>query len=334
MKIKQIDKMKKYILFAILTMVNMNLCQGQYVPFDTENTKWVMSEIFPVIGPGDVHRYWEIYTTGDTLINSRAYTILALRNLCRSSPDQQGAPQYAYSADDEVHKIGALREDAMKVYFYKFNNPEHFSLFQSGIYNLEANSEYLLYDFTKEIGDTINYPPIEWYEVINNDSILHSIPRYSVVQNIIYRDGVRTLQVNNSTSYIFQEINEIKEGVGSSRGVLGPFYSHLTYLECYIPDYPLEQECSVCENILSATTINKKTHFANLYPNPNKGTFYLSSDFTIESLEILDSWGRSVINYDSIASKTVHTSTDLPQGVYFAKYQVGKEFKTIKFVVY
>lgn len=316
-----------------MIMVNMNLCQGQYVSFDTENTKWVMSEVFPVIGSGDSYRYWEIYTTSDTLINSQEYTILESRNLCESHPNQQGEPQYSYSEENEVHKIGALREDSMRIYFFKFNNPEHFALFQSGIHNLEADSEYLLYDFTKEIGDTIYYPPNEWYEVINNDSTFHSIPRYSVVQNII-TDGVRTLQVNNSTSFIFQEINDIKEGFGSNKGLLGPFYSHLTNVDCYIPNYTLEQECLVCENINSSTTFDKNIHFVELYPNPNKGTFNLSSDLTIESLEILNSWGVSVINDKSIGSKTIHKSINLVPGVYFAKYQVGKEFKIIKFLVY
>lgn len=324
--------MKKIFLSIFIFFSFGSLIGQEYTHFNFDYTKWVMSETFPIIGPGDGHQYWEIHSTYDTLINSIKYKIIESRNLCKTKPNENGLPVYTFSEEYEYFKIGALREDSMKVMFYKFENPIGVYPFQHGIHNLKSNMEYPLYDFTKEVGDTIFYPPSEFYEVINNDSIFHSIPRFTVIQDIFIDNGIKTLKVNNSTSFIFKEINYIKEGRGSSAGLLAPYYSHLTKLNCYIPNYFIEQNCNVCNNIYSITYDNNKVETI-IYPNPNNGRFTLSSDSHLGSVLIYNLNGELIKKYKSVNSNILELDLNIERGIYFLSILNKSEIQTKKIII-
>ena len=75
--------MKTIASFLFLLIFSYLPSQGQTSLFDITDTKWVVSHL-TVVGPGGDarERFFELFTTTDTVINELTYTTLAIRNLC------------------------------------------------------------------------------------------------------------------------------------------------------------------------------------------------------------------------------------------------------------
>jgi PKD repeat protein len=88
----------------------------------------------------------------------------------------------------------------------------------------------------------------------------------------------------------------------------------------------------------NATTLNITNGFPSdfkLYPNPNNGEFYISSNASINNVEVYDLLGKNI--YSSNVVKTNNLKLDLnnePNGIYFVKVSdVLNNLKTFKIIL-
>jgi len=141
--------MRNLPIISILILFLIPGVNGQkYFSFPTENVNWnVYLEYSISESPTDtVLLRYTIH--GDTIINQIAY-----KKLCLESGDM---------LDPEIESVGGLREQDKKIYFIGqdfLRNPHY--------------EESLLYDFNKQIGDTVKHDNYGTsYSIIENiDSI-------------------------------------------------------------------------------------------------------------------------------------------------------------------
>jgi len=130
------------LIFALILIINQSLKCQNYVPFPTENVNWNVfyAGTCSETPPDTVLIRYTIH--GDTTINEIQYS-----KLCIESGD---------TANPTIQGIGGLRENDKKIYYRG-----------QTIIDGSNDEEYLLYDFTKQIGDTIKHDLYgEFYSVI------------------------------------------------------------------------------------------------------------------------------------------------------------------------
>lgn len=119
----------------------------KYVSFPTENAEWNVRYISIWKTPPIDTTLLKYSLQGDTIINSIIYKEVSLNIGTDSIPIYKG--------------VGGLREQNKKIYYCgeSYNN-----------YRFDFN-EQLLYDFTKQVGDTVWMNPFEYYNIQTIDSI-------------------------------------------------------------------------------------------------------------------------------------------------------------------
>ena len=172
-----------FIIAAIVTFT-IGLRSQNYIPFPTENVNWnVYYRGTCQERPPDTILYR--YTIrGDTAINDVFYKKLWLEKGDTINPI--------------IEAIGGIRENDKKIYYNGRT-----------IYTSTEGEEYLLYDFTKQIGDTIKHNPQEFYSVILDiDSIAI--------------DGICRKRYKVDNHWFYHNPDYIVEGIGSVKnGLLG-----------------------------------------------------------------------------------------------------------------
>jgi hypothetical protein len=173
-----------------------------YVPFPTQNASW--SEIRVVQGSCEPFGYckYQYKMLGDTTINSVQYHKI-------------------YSQDDSLATsknavyLGALREDAKKIYYRSRN----------------CNQDIRLYDFSKNVGDTIQ----NLYSSSNNcGNSLKGSGTITAIDSVLIDGSYRRAF---HLEYLFNDYVWI-EGIGCTNGLFNAVVPSLTcvcywYLICY-----------------------------------------------------------------------------------------------------
>ncbi len=180
----------KYFIwtFALILTLNVGIKSQVYYPFPTEKANWNIYLLATCAeAPPDTFllRY---AIHGDTTINETLY-----KKLCLESGD---------TLSPKIVSIGGIRELNKKIYFYG-----------KDFIGLTHDEEILLYDFTKQIGDTIKH---ESYR--NFSSVILGIDSILIDDN--YR---KRYQVDNHRMY--HNPDYIVEGIGS---VLNGLLGHIT----------------------------------------------------------------------------------------------------------
>ena len=262
-------KLKFFIAAYILLNFSgpfTSLFAQDYTPFFIAQSKWVMSKVYPIIGPGDGYVYWENYTLQDTLVEGKTYTILARRNLCSSWPDMSGELHADPTLNTNEMIVGGLREENKKVFVINFGN----------------NTEQLLYDFDVVVGDTIHFTPTVF-------TIIRALNPPV--------DGLVNYTVTNSTAFSYPfETGTLSEGFGSSYGLFGSYDSYLTDLLCFARDEEadsLEYQCTPCSQYVTVNTqdpIMTGAGNVNIYPNPTHSilTLQTNREVNIQEISIMD----------------------------------------------
>ena len=287
--------MKRFFIVQMLLLVG-NLCFSQnYTPFYLDNAKWTMERITPVIGPKDVHSYWEIYTLNDTLINEIEYKILATRNICQLRPVGYGENQ-TLKLNETINTgeyiFGGIREENKRIYFRKFNKEPQWQLLQSRIKNFTVGKDHLLYDYNFIPGDTIQYSD-NYFSIIRG--ISGSI------------EGHNTYDVANSSAFSFPNESEpLYEGIGSYYGLFGSYDSYLTYLKCFSIDDEIlifDYECEPCSEFLSNTVIDELGTI-NIYPNPfiNELNITNTTKLKIKEIRVFNTRGELIITKEQLSN--------------------------------
>ena len=223
--------MKKPLTILVsIILVGLNLQMQPQNVFPTKDAIWNI-QLSSIYGSRD-YQYYGL--TGDTIINDTIYSKLYLLNDTTLIIDH-----------NDVY-IGGFRQEEGKVWFRP-----HFP-------NLQYPIETILYDFSKNVGDTIWHNLIDYGEWFMNKNIAAS-----VIYSIIDDNGIRTykteqylVDANNNLYHSFG-LDSWMEGVGSVEN--GLFFFLVNYpmsafyfykLACFKQDdkviYLDNSQCNKC----------------------------------------------------------------------------------------
>jgi hypothetical protein len=246
----------------------------------------------------------QYFLGADTLINGMHYY-----NIIENTPNDLQHP---------TNHTGVMREGNGKVYV-----------------NLNNTGEFLLYDFTLNVGDTIhsNAPS----GPLSNSPVIYHI------------DTIQLMTGEKRKMFHCNEFNYI-EGIGSLDGLFGP----LSYICTCIPAYFTNLVCFTsgedeiytdkywcadgnCCGVLTGITDPKADKArSSLYPNP--ATDRVKIDFSntndpCTSVEIMDFQGRKISSLP--VSETVGLTIDVSNyhaGIYFILVRFANGFETHKLI--
>ncbi len=192
--------MKKFTLLFVILLANYAFSQ-KYAPFSSKGSWNVVDQHSILVNDqfkSDtlISRY---FLSGDTLIDNNRYVKLNVENINPASSPRT---------------IGALREDNKRVYYRgeQFGGGQPFG----------SDYEFVLYDFNKQIGDTIFHD--SYHSVY---SVIKGID--SVQIDLSYR---KRYQIESNNIYDFPEEYWI-EGIGNvNSGLLGSITQGTTCMGC------------------------------------------------------------------------------------------------------
>jgi len=295
--------MKKLILFLFLAS-SICLYSQKYVPFPTDSANWSVMLEYENINLGGPDSFKPVTALlqyslqGDTIINSITY-----RKLCKNIGTVV-APVYT--------GIGGLREQDKKIYFVG----EDYSSFQW------SNTDVLLYDFNKQIGDTVMEDEYRINYVITGiDSIK------------IGREFRKRYEINNydidynyKTEYIIEGIGNVNTGLLEATIHLPTDMNLELQFICFSQNgetvylNPVFRDCNSTV-MTGVKDIKSDRKTVKIYPSPAKDYIRFEFDYPDKkytTAEIMDYTGKrlSTIPVAGISLYTLNLSSYTP-GVYF-----------------
>lgn len=276
--------------FVIFLLIVINSKAQNYIPFPTENASWKVGVEYTYcdILYVDYCVELEFNIEGDIIVKGIRYHKL-----------------YVYFTKypfQEIYKDynGAFRNDTInkKVYFIDY-------------LNLTQN-EILLYDFSKNIGDTI--------KCYADTAIIDSI-KLELIGN--QQRKVFYLSPIDSGEFKYIMPYKIIEGIGSDYGIfqepyLAYFERPFTRLQCFkIKGERIIGSESDCESIITQVNKIDFQQEIKLYPNPIKDILNIETGGQmISSIEIYDTFGRRYFFKGNVSFINFNY---MPNGIYFIK---------------
>jgi len=269
------------LIFGLILIINQSLKSQEYVPFPTENVNW---NVFYVGTCSEITTDTVLirYTIhGDTTINEIKYSKLCIESGDMSNPKIQG--------------IGGLREIDKKIYFRG-----------QTIIGYINDYEYLLYDFTKQIGDTIKH---DYYGVYT--SIVLEIDSVLIGENYRKRYKVDNHGFYHNPDYIIEGIGSVKNGLlGHIFNIptCGTHYwEHICFRENGIVKYlnPSFSDCFPGNLLNGNAKLDYETDF-EIYPNPFTNEIQIENKLNHQDLtfKLIDINGNilieKIINNDKV----------------------------------
>ena len=280
-------------------------CQN-YIPFPDSNSVWQVD--WGVGGGGWPPGHgssgsFQYYTNGDTTIGPFSYTKLEI---------QGGSTPLWYHFQFWNEYVGAYRNDSLEniVYFV----PK------------DSTSEAVLYDFTLQVGDTIEGFLDQSLELVTGESqtvVINSIDSVQIGLNYRKRLGFTHLTVNSGWSGYFIE------GIGGDIGLLECLHANLESngsLSCFSVndhvEYPTPSN-SPC------APLSVEPNSGNFYfcPNPTQSFIKLIGPHTIKYFRLISIDGRKI--KEGVIPETDEIDVrNIPHGVYVIQF-MDKGFQTI-----
>lgn len=232
--------MKRYLLLLLMSLPLFSAFGQSIIPIPTNNTTWIMDlqvEAPPPPFPNISHNPYYFKTRNDTLINGLLYTIIETSN----------------------HQLYCeIRQDSALVYCKDFPGD---------------TTEFVLYDFTLQAGDTAHLRldgGYMDYVVTSVDSIL--------IGNRFHK------RIRIPGNYIVD--NDFIEGIGSIQGLfynMVPVFDWWSDLACFSSNdttYSIDGSGSVsvgnCWLTDNINEIEKATF--KIYPNPTYNDLFISGE--------------------------------------------------------
>lgn len=296
--------MKNLIIILLILFLN-SLTKGQsYYPFPENNAKWIVNTQWA--NSSGCSSLYDYQITGDTVINLITYHKLTTVNYIISDGGGWGCSPTTPPFFGEGY-IGAFRNDTLnrKVYYY----PK------------DSLQEYLLYDFTLNVGDTIkgytrNFNHWTLGSNDNNDAVITSID--SVLINGVYR---KQWNYTSNPSYFLS--GSLIEGIGNTNGLIEGTYSHIdfqNYLSCYLENEIPFYSWGAC---LVGVDEMKLHEQLNIYPNPFSHSITIQSFEKIEKISVFDVLGKEEIIIENPDVNNIDLS-GLTNGVKILKIKTTK----------
>jgi len=246
---------------------------------------------------------------GDTLINDTLYHKLYI--LSDTTLENKNLKEY----------LGGFRQDSQKVWFRP---------------NQVNTTEFLLYDFSGQLDDTIwhNAALIIGYNLNHEFFTEGAGVRYSVIQDIYEYNGFKIFILFSQSTP--SEQDEWIDGIGSKCGLFGSVImqplSVIEYnLACFKQNDTVKYENNLaCDKCFcgGSTAIDKKeknTDGIVVFPNPadNSLSIEVNKPFNIARIEIIDEKG-TVIYSKELLVNPVNVS-NISKGIYFIKLTIDNE---------
>lgn len=321
--------MRKFLFCAILIwFMNTNLFSQQYYPIPKANAIWNIDIVFsPSYYPDYNVRYGLI---GDTLINdtlySKIYYLINDTNLMITNTIVINTTNY-----DTIRRqnlLGFLREDSNKHVYFRDT----------------INTEMLLYNFSKNIGDTLTMKQY-WLE----SGILNYSNDYSkVLTNIdsvfIINDYRKRFVFDNNLYSSWTEGIGISDGYGLLAPIIPICLCYNTeILSCLkYNDTVLVLNNPKCDHCFCSvyTNINlttKNNNIIELFPNPISSTAKIKFDRKDNEkyiINISNSLGQLVWKNDNIITNEIIIQRGLlVSGIYFIELRNQKEIIAQKKII-
>lgn len=301
------------LLFILLFAFAPSMSKGQYIPMVEEGKYWIYLDYLdgqpPMAATGHA-----ITFQGDTVINSNSYKKVYWYSLAGYHNCQYPPCFQFYLPYQPMSKalIAFIREDTMQKRIY--NLP---------VWDFEycSPAEYLMFDFSLDIGDTLNdclyefiggNPERPGFGLVDSIQI---IEKFGKSRNTIFSYG---FPINAGDP--FEEKVLIFEGVGLE--YYGIFHEYLSYLVDFCED-----GMDVCDLISSNAPVEGDKEI-NVFPNPTQGelTVIISDPMLGATCTIFDCLGRKAQSFRLTA---LETTTQLnSSGMYF--WQVVHDGRLIK----
>ncbi|OQB30657.1 MAG: hypothetical protein BWY08_01017 [Bacteroidetes bacterium ADurb.Bin174] len=298
--------MKKRILYWMLTIA-VGLTAQRYVPFPTENAQWnVFYASQRDFSPMDT-TLLQYSLQGDTIINGKTYS-----KFC----------QNIGTIDNPMYKgIGGIREQDRRIYYW---GPGYTTNYNTQSYDFE----YLLYDFSKQLGDTVWISEHLKYVIAGIDSV-----KIGDEYRRRYQIPGPFLTARDSFDYIIEGIGSVKEGLlGSITDVTTCIGCNQEWrFVCFSRDgetvykNPEFKNCNSTDKsdpIIDGVNNPVKVPSITVSPNPitKCGTIkWDTSDYDLHSVIVItDMLGKCVktINPQGKTEELI-SNTDMRPGIYF-----------------
>ena len=309
--------MKTKLLIAIISFfITHQLIAQEYIPMAIEGAHWIVGvDVNETIEPVD--GLWEYYALGDSLINNINYKKIYFRELVVT---QDGPP---FLAESPYELYGFLRDDISDRKVYAILTNEYGSAF------CPLNEEYLLFDFSIQLGDTVDICIVpDFYEFIVNE-----ITSYEVL-------GFNT-RVYSSNGF-----GELFEGMGSNYGLFEDMFepfkksdsksNYNTYLYFYCRESP-------CLVLVGSPEYYSEIKL-KVYPNPANNYVVFETENTngvvgntgtkqSHTITITNTYGQQITILQVKDNKTVWDIRSINSGVYFYSLMIAGEFKSGKIII-
>lgn len=287
--------MKKLLLFLLWPLF---LSAQDYQPVITDGAFWDVGaysqdNTFDCLT--DLTRY---YIDEEITINDQEYKQLRYHFIINEQGNNDPCPENSLvTQSDYVVDNVYIREDIVEKKVYLWSD------LISGTYQ-----EYLLYDFSLNIGDQMINP----YNY-GGDIFIADIQ--------IDDEGKRTFFTNNGYEYT--------EGIGGISGLIAPLESQFEYYSELYCHGDNDQQ-NGCLGVLATNSFVLNN--VSLYPNPVKNQLTIQSEIPLK-VTISNALGKEVRSYDTINNSNIDLSK-LSQGIYFVKVVnvESKSEKTFKIV--
>jgi hypothetical protein len=334
------------LLLLLVFAGGLKAQEYSYTPFPTENAQWSVNN--------------EKYALhGDTIINEKKYS-----KVYKQTADE------AFEFDiDKAEYFCAIRNDVENKRVYGVYKKELPIKYHDNIYytNRTSKKEFLLYDFSLNLGDTVS---VANFDEAENDGFIRYV-KFKRVETIgidITNNTFVTLHDNDSIfvlangeqrkRILMENISETLfqswiEGIGSSDG---PFnhYNNFSFelftikrLLCYNEndeclynqssfDYDEDDDCFT--NYYPDNVVEINENDIMIYPNPATTnveiSYTLPEGMTSATLVMTNTLGVNVMtaHLDGDNGKTTLSLEELPSGIYFYTIKCGENVKTGKLV--
>ena len=296
--------MKRLLLASLFTVLIFS-AKAQYTPFPDSAVVWRLGHPYSDYFNGTLLSTF-YYIGGDTLIGTYTYKKALFVKGNQIGQNTFNNVSYGYA--------GAYRNDIpnKKVYFV----PD------------TANSEYLLYDFDLNIGDTlpatlVHVPNLQYPSVVTS---IGSI----TFNNIIY---YRTY--NYTSNCAFSGSTYLIEGIGDQAGVFREIdcmyeipYSYISYV-CYNSNPAF----CIPSGLTTINGLESISSEISISPNPSSGIFTLQSTAEITTIEIYNVLGEEVYKSEVKSQKEEINLSNQPSGIYFVKVITDEKVYSRKIII-
>jgi len=311
---------KLLIIFAITICFTIQGFSQTTDVFPDTNAVWYIEE--STCCPVNIESQYNIVSKRDTIINGKLYEIIGM----------QGTKLRDYAVREDTSKRVWIIYLNRLIQYGAPNDSDYSYIQNAWIYKLgNDSSEYLLYDFNVQNGDTISIyiPPLsESGKYINFPAeggfvrfrIIGGQPQVcvnNVLRNQYIIDCIDTIPgLNNEWDII---IGPCIEGIGAECGgpVCTETFCSFEHNISLINAQENEHQIFPCISGINNFNNNKNI---SIFPNPANGTITINSNEIIKSYELINNLGQIILTGDNINSKSTNISSDkLISGIYFIK---------------